>query len=273
MNAPSRRAWLPLLVCLALRFAACHRISPASSVSSVSPADRVAAGEAYKRAALEPSRGPAAGANERALADLNSAIAHDPTVYYYYRARGQIREKMGDLDAALADYNRLIELAANYADAYLERGWIYYAQRDWNAALKDFHRADELSPGDLPQIHLYIWLVRARTGEKAAADKELADYLTKHRQKIHSDYGEWETRIADFLLDKIQETDLFKPPFNSKNGYFFSYYIGMKRLLSGDKSGAVESFMKGSAPIETGQPEYLFTAAELKSLGQQTAEK
>jgi lipoprotein NlpI len=121
--------------------------------------------------------------------------------------------------------------------------------------------------------HRSIWLVRARTGEKAAADKELADYLTKHRQKIHSDYGEWETRIADFLLDKIQETDLFKPPFNSKNGYFFSYYIGMKRLLSGDKSGAVESFMKGSAPIETGQPEYLFTAAELKSLGQQTAEK
>jgi tetratricopeptide (TPR) repeat protein len=69
-------------------------------------------------------------ANDRAgaLAELNEALAVQPTLFQAYLLRGEVRQQEGELEAALADFTRAIEQVpptarhAEGAVAHLERG-------------------------------------------------------------------------------------------------------------------------------------------------------
>jgi len=269
MNAFSRRVRLPFVLCLALPFTACDR------VSRVSPADQIAAEEAFMRAVIKQATGPAAAA----LPDIDSAITHNPAIYYYYGTRGRIREEMGDMGAALDDYTRTVELARNFKGIYDGGGSIYHPAGDRKTALKSFFRNDAPELEGLREIHLAIWLLRARRGEKHAADKELTAYFADRRKNNPPDYEEWETRIGDFLLDKTGEIDLRKPGYDPAGRFHhdaereFLYYISMKKLRAGDKAGAVYFYRKCfSADDATHRARFLI-APEPKALGEPASQK
>jgi tetratricopeptide (TPR) repeat protein len=88
------------------------------------------------------------GDNDRAIADLNQAIALDPKVAKAYNNRGLAYAAKGDNDRAIADLNQAIALDPKYAIAYYNRGFAWEKKNDLQKALADFKKFTELDPAD-----------------------------------------------------------------------------------------------------------------------------
>jgi lipoprotein NlpI len=106
-------------------------------------------------------------------------------------------------------------------------------------------------------------------GEKDAANRDLSAFVASHPDSAEI----WTTKVDNFLLGKMNDTELLAAMKGSEDVTQDQqqcaawYYIGAKRLLNGDKSGAAEAFHKSIATNATGRNEYDFSKAELKDLG------
>jgi lipoprotein NlpI len=84
--------------------------------------------------------------------------------------------------------------------------------------------------------------------------------------------ADWASKIAQFLLDQISETELLAGATSSDVEKDRArhceawYYAGMKRLLTGDKKAAADCFDKCLRMQENTFDEYMLARAELKSL-------
>ena len=217
----------------------------------------------YNRAITKQDKGDL----NDALADLNPAIQLDPNNAAAYNNRGTVRTMNGDVDGALADYNRAIELEPKNAAIYNNRAALFFATRNWGAALQDYDRFLELSKEDQEYPRLYVWLIRVRTGQTGAANKELLDYLQQR-----GNTADWFSTVTSHVLGKISDADLLAAAKSSdkrkERGQLCEalFYIGMKKLMAGDKAGAEACFNKSLATDQKHSTEYHFARAELKAL-------
>lgn len=180
-------------------------------------------------------------------------------------ADAQTARENGDVDGALANYSQAIARDTSDAAAYYHRGCAYFAKRDWAKALADFRRHCELrkdQPYQVFEARFYIWLIRARLGEKEAADKELAPYLEGHPAEWSNG---WHARIGNFLLGKISEDDFLKSLSDDKGEAYF--YVGMKRALGKDQETAAQDFKKSVAELKPTTDLHQMAAAELAAVG------
>ncbi len=209
------------------------------------------------------------GDYDKAIADCTRAIELDPEHSAVYCCRGLAHINKGDYGKAIADCNRAIELDPKDGCASYFRACVYYMQRRWSDALADFRRSCEGGDSKLQShAHLGLWGVRSQLGQKEAANKELAAYFDKRSNTTDP----WLARIADFLLGRTGENDLMvaaspdarKEQGRRPNGW---YYAGMKRLLAGDKTGAVDCFRKCLAMSRKYDMECYLARSELKALG------
>ena len=217
----------------------------------------------YNRAITKQDKGDL----NDALADLNPAIQLDPNNAAAYNSRGTVMAMNGDLDGALADYNRAIELEPKNAATYNNRAALFFATRNWGAALQDYDRFLELSKEDQEYPRLYVWLIRVRTGQTGAANKELVDYLQQR-----GNTADWFSTVTGHVLGKKSDADLLTAAKSSdkrkERGQLCEawFYIGMKKLMAGDKAGAEACFNKSLATDQKDSTEYHFARAELKAL-------
>jgi lipoprotein NlpI len=202
-----------------------------------------------------------------ALADFSPAIELDPKNAAIYHSRGAAKAIKGDLAGALADYNRAIELDPKGPSTYANRASVYFVNRKWDAALEDYKHFFELSKENQEYSRLYVWVIRARTGQKDAAKSELEDYLQTRGTTV-----DWFAIVASFLLDGITEQDLLTAAKSSdktqETGQLCEswFYIGMKKLIAGDKAGAETAFGQSIATGRRDYTEYYFSRAELRAL-------
>ena len=159
------------------------------------------------------------------------------------------------------------------ADDALGRGQVEYAEGDFSTATIDFSIFCHLAPKDTnaDYAHVFIWLAQARLDQKARADTELSHVrATSWNAKPDA----WISKIAAFFLDQISETDLFeaanRPGVETVNQQHCEawYYAGIKRLIAGDETTALEYF---NNCLDTGEEtftEYYFAQSQLKALGQ-----
>jgi lipoprotein NlpI len=209
------------------------------------------------------------GDYDGAIADCNRAIELDSKYAKSYRNRGFAKEGKGDVDGAIADYNRAIELDPKYADAYNNRGLANALLRNWAGALADYRRFCELSESGQDYPRLSIWLIRARLGETEAASKELSTYIDKRQKTTSSD---WFSKVASHLLGKVSEADLFAAAASpdakkdSEQHCEAWFYVGMKKLFSGDKETAANYFRKCLATEQKDFTEFQLAQSELKAL-------
>jgi lipoprotein NlpI len=112
-------------------------------------------------------------------------------------------------------------------------------------------------------------LIRARLGETNAGNADLAAYLDKRTQATR---GDWISKIAGYLLGTVPEGDLFAAARSRDERKELRqlcqawFYVGMKKLLSGDKIAAGKCFGKSVSTEEKMVLEYPMAEAELKAL-------
>jgi lipoprotein NlpI len=220
------------------------------------------------------SRGATKGAKEDldgALADFDRAIELDPKQSILYIARGGVKATKGDSNGAIADCNRAIELDPKQSSAYSIRGYANLVLRKWKAALDDHNKSFELSDPNQEYPRIFVWLIRARLGETNTANADLAAYLDKRPNATH---GDWISKIAGYLLDKVPEADFFTAAKSANERKDIQqlcqawFYVGMKKLLAGDRIAAGKCFGKSVSTGEKSLFEYPLAESELKALTQ-----
>jgi membrane associated rhomboid family serine protease/tetratricopeptide (TPR) repeat protein len=204
-----------------------------------------------------------AGDLDGAISYFNDAIRLDGEDHESYGGRAWVRLQQGKLAEALADADRALAIDPRSAIAVSVRSYVLYDLRRWPEALAAFReRIQESSTEDrLPD--LYVWAIRARTGEKDAAAEELASRV----ETFASDVGR--KRIAEFVLGRIAEADfLAEADATTPNGQNLGrceawYFVGMKHQVDGDREGASSAFRKCLETNAIDTPAWSSARAEL----------
>jgi tetratricopeptide (TPR) repeat protein len=177
----------------------------------------------------------------RALPDLERAVALSPDSSKARAALADGKTAAWDAVGAIADYTRAIALDPNFARCYLARGRLHLASERWEDAAADLTVAsrmlieDKQGPADL-----LLWIARARGGDAAGATAELSRVLASGRPG-----GDRFRTSARFLCGELSEPDYLAAMAALKNAEGIEarteafYLAGEKRLVSGDRVGAI----------------------------------
>jgi tetratricopeptide (TPR) repeat protein len=117
----------------------------------------------------------AKGAHDRAIADCNTALRLDPKNGNALNNRGFGYLQKGDLDRAVADLSEFIRLFPKIAVGYRNRGDAYLRKGELDRALADLNEAIAIDPQHTP-AYAARGLVQEKKGdrERARADFEMA---------------------------------------------------------------------------------------------------
>jgi lipoprotein NlpI len=108
---------------------------------------------------------------ERAIADLDEALALRPDSIDLYRQRGGYRLDKGESSGGLADLSYALTLEPEFVPAYVDRAWAKLTGHDRAGALADFSKAIAIQP-DQARLHLGRGVIAYLAGDdsQAAAD-------------------------------------------------------------------------------------------------------
>jgi tetratricopeptide (TPR) repeat protein len=167
-------------------------------------------GEAYASQAVElVEKGEERKANELddvALADFESALAHDPKKWKAVQNRGVSLALRGKLDEAIADFTKVIELNPNYEAAWFNRGELQSKHGKFAEAAEDFKKALELKSDDIGALlgrgnaWLRLQKFRPALDDFSAAlelDPENPQALVG-RGDVRTEIGHWEEAAEDY---------------------------------------------------------------------------
>jgi protein O-mannosyl-transferase len=129
-----------------------------------------------KSAASYNSRGKTytdMGNPARALADFDIAVKEKPTLAEAWANRGNANGQLGKIDAALADITEALRLDSTLTSAYLGRGNVYGITGRFEESVKDLTKALELDPKNVDALlNRSITFHDMKQNEKALADTE-----------------------------------------------------------------------------------------------------
>jgi curved DNA-binding protein CbpA len=130
------------------------RAGPRDKLEDVGAPNKPANPVAFREAAT-PDAATLAGKTESAPAIANVSTARDFGVNdaRYYRERGILAYRSGDLYLALVDFDLAIDLDPSFSDAYVDRGIVLYRMGDLKRAFADIaqaNRIDASRPNRMP---------------------------------------------------------------------------------------------------------------------------
>jgi lipoprotein NlpI len=209
-----------------------------------------------------------AGDLDRAIADLDAALALRPDSVDLYRQRSQVRFDKGERFGGMADLSYVLTLQPDFVPAYVDRAWIRVSAGDTAGALADFSKAIQVQP-DLPRLHLGRGVVSYLAGDdvQAAADfatviqaNAQAPYavlwlaLTEKRKKVEDggaldaglaalDLTPWPGPVIRYIRGEISAQDLSGAAAGDpKQECEASFYSGAVARIAGDKAAAKTAF-------------------------------
>jgi len=137
----------------------------------------------------------------------------------------------------------------------------------FESALTNYQKALQLD-SSLDECRLRIWLIRSRADDRKGATEELKEYLDAHRHRNPT----WFEAVGFFLAGTSSEQSFLAYAAaldeQTQNRWRCRscYYAGMKRLISGDKVGAMDLFQRCLDTRETSLLEFLSAKAEYDAL-------
>ncbi len=227
-----------------------------------------------KNAAAFGNRGlvrQAKGDLDGAVTDYTQALSLDPKIASAYYNRAVIEAQKNNLDGAIADSTQALYLDDKNAQAYGTRGFAKLTKGNLEGALADLKQYCDLAPRDHAADHarLYLWLISKAQNSGAQADQDLS---TAMESSWNSPPDDTNTKTANYLLGRMNEADYLasatSPDAKTDQAQHCLtwYFAGMKRMLMGDKKGAIEAFRQCVATGQTDFNEYVLAQAELQAL-------
>ena len=154
------------------------------------------------------------GQPAEAIKDFDAALQHDPLDAEITWRRGRAHDELGADDKALADFNRAIALNPNLANAYLDRGALYFNKRNLAmASLADFRKAASLELANQTARDNIEAVLKARNADDAAIaaltasieqapgdGQRFAQRAYAHRLRAENDNWHWPISI-EALID------------------------------------------------------------------------
>ena len=143
----------------------------------------------------------------------------------------------------------------------------------WADALAPLRRAVEIGNWDWSLLRL--WVARARMGERDAASKDLRSQLKSARtgkRPLPGTMDDWIEQIARFLMGEAKEEQILRaadlPGEKDPGGKTCEacFYVGVRRLLDGDRPGALEFFRKCVRADKRGFTEHQSSLFEIQEL-------
>ena len=213
------------------------------------------------------AKGDVDGANTA----YTQALSIDPKIAVAYFNRSVIEAQKNDLDDAIADSTQALYLDGKNAQAYSTRGFAKLTKGNLDGALTDLKQFCDLAPRDhdTDHVRLYLWLISKAQNSGADADQELSSALGSSWNSAPEDMA---TKTAGFLLGNTPEaaylTAAASPDAATDQAQHCQawYFAGMKRLLMGDKKGAIEAFHQCVATQQKDSTEFVLAQTELKAL-------
>jgi len=132
------------------------------------------------------------------------AAQSDPAPWYVQRGAALLR--LGETERAIRDLDEALASRPELAAAYLHRGDAYRSQKDYGRALVDYNQALELEPKLAPALSARCWTraVWHKAFDKALADCDAAlllqpgDAVTlSSRALVHYQLAQYDLAIAD----------------------------------------------------------------------------
>jgi tetratricopeptide (TPR) repeat protein len=206
----------------------------------------------------------AMGDERGALSDLDAIVQNGGRTYFIFQHRAELEQVLGYLDHAMADVAVAIQIDPQQSGAYFVRAKIRYALADLDGSAKDLVRATELRKQTDEYVHFFRFLADRRLGRDPGVEKFAVELATWK--------DGWPKRIAAYFVGQISEADLLKeaaapgePPIIERQCEAY-YYIGMTRLLNGNKEGGIDFLSKCVATQVKRFIEYDFAEIELAAL-------
>lgn len=150
----------------------------------------------------------------------------------------------------------------------MDRAIIGYCRAGYKEAIADCLRAIELDPKIVanPRYRSFLlWLAYNEQHDSASGPK-LSDQIDPAAIAVQSD---WTSKVASFLLEKINETDFLAAAASSDKETNRAqccqawYYAGMRRLIDGDKISAIDYFEKSANTDKDTVSEFFLARNEL----------
>lgn len=249
------------------------------------------------RGAIKGSKGDYAGA----ISEYSKAIALDPKEAQFYENRAEAREHRGDYAEAITDYDKVIVLEPDGAGHYYYRGNARQRHGDLDGAISDYSRICALKPNQMIGYHIRGIAKQGKADlAGAVADYDLAiarddgkSGLTfnfreiclrgLHRETPFAELARavaswqdgWSKSIGLYLLDTLSEQALLTRAGQGQAKELpvqqcsARYFIGMTKLLAGDRVAAQRQFEQCVAAKLWDSDEAVLAKAELARLGQQ----
>ncbi|RPH49616.1 MAG: tetratricopeptide repeat protein, partial [Planctomycetota bacterium] len=208
----------------------------------------------------------AKGDHDKAIGDYAKAIEIKPTSSSAYVYKGDSEMKKGDPIQAMLTFSKAIEVNPKDAEAYYFRGYANYDRRAWKDAGDDFQKAyslNRLSEFRTDMLQLRLWVLKARAGQAAEANKALKDYAVKeHRGRP----GDWFNQITSFLTGDQNEEQFLRLAGSKDQICDAHFYAGVKKVIAKDKAAAKAHFKKAIDSGANGSNEYWSAMAELEGV-------
>jgi tetratricopeptide (TPR) repeat protein len=209
---------------------------------------------------------------QKSEADLEKARQLNPDLPLACVVRAYIGAKQGDFDTMLANMQRAVELSPKSAEYYALLGFFQYLASRRAEALESCQKA--LSMGMLAEsedLRAYIWLIRAQSGERPEANKELETFLNSQQGP---NTNAWAASIARYFSGHLEEgkfldqaTSTARRPSAVRPQVTESYfYAAMKHKLDGDEHGALQFLTKCLDTKNTNNLAYMNAGLEMRTL-------
>lgn len=231
---------------------------------------------------------------DRAIADLDAALALRPDSVDIYRQRSAYRRDKGDSAGGLADLDYALTLQPEFVPAYVDRAWARVSGRDMAGARADFDVAIAAQPGQ-PRLYLGRGVVAYLAGDNGQAATDFASVIQATGQAPYAvlwlalaerrghveddgvlesglaalDLQQWPGPILRFLQGEISIDDLstavadVDPESAKKQDCEASFYSGALARIAGDDTTAKDRFEHARDTCSPDNIEYHAAEAEL----------
>jgi tetratricopeptide (TPR) repeat protein len=200
---------------------------------------------------------------DEALKYADQAVQLDPNYAPAWHLRGDVRVDRGETQSAVSDFSMALQLDPMDPRAIYDRGCALYDLQKWEDCAKDFAQAYQNTPSLRTPSQLRFCLARSRLGQRAAAEKDLATFVTERNS-----LDPWSRELLRFVAGLSDEEILFaeaeRVPTECRCQAYF--YAGELRLLSDDPEQAKVYFGRCLEIGSKRERECASAAAELRAL-------